>query len=91
MAKTIACSVMLYVGFAFRRPLARPAGALWQVQDGPRFTRWAKAGVSAGVREKVLTIIDDPDSDYVMLWFAPAGSGQKRGSETRFWGAPEAD
>jgi transposase len=63
-----------------------------------RFSRWA----AAGVWEKVFAdLIKDRDNQYLMLdstlvrahqqATTGRGSGQKRGSAIRLWGAPEAD
>ena len=57
-----------------------------------RFTRWARAGVW----ERVFTLLArDRDNEYLMIdssivrAHAQAATGQKGGSATRLWGAPE--
>ena len=59
-----------------------------------RFTRWARAGVW----EQVFHLLArDRDNEYLMIdssivrAHAQAATGQKGGSATRLWGAPEAD
>jgi putative transposase len=59
-----------------------------------RFTRWARAGVW----ERIFTLLArDRDNEYLMIdssivrAHAQAATGQKGGSATRLWGAPEED
>ena len=59
-----------------------------------RFTRWARAGVWARVfhliargRDNAYLMIDSS----IVRAHAQAATGQKGGSATRLWGAPEAD
>lgn len=57
-----------------------------------RFSRWARAGVW----ERIFTLLArDRDNEYLMIdssivrAHAQAATGQKGGSATRLWGAPE--
>ena len=59
-----------------------------------RFTRWSRAGVW----ERVFHLLArDRDNEYLMIdssivrAHAQAATGQKGGSATRLWGAPEGD
>jgi len=57
-----------------------------------RFTRWARAGVWEWVFQ---ALTKDRDNEYLMIdsaivrAHAQAATGQKGGSKTRLWGAPE--
>jgi transposase len=57
-----------------------------------RFTRWARAGVWEGI---FALFARDRDNEYLMIdssivrAHAQAATGQKGGSATRLWGAPE--
>ena len=59
-----------------------------------RFTRWARAGVWEGI---FALLARDRDNAHLMIdssivrAHAQAATGQKGGSATRLWGAPEAD
>jgi transposase len=59
-----------------------------------RFTRWALAGVWESV---FALLARDRDNEYLMIdssivrAHAQAATGQKGGSATRLWGAPEED
>jgi putative transposase len=59
-----------------------------------RFTRWARAGVWECVFH---LLARDRDNEYLMIdssivrAHAQASTGQKGGSVTRLWGAPEVD
>ena len=59
-----------------------------------RFTRWARAGVWESI---FALLARDRDNEYLMIdssivrAHAQAATGQKGGSATRLWGAPEAD
>ena len=83
------------VGFALRRPLARSAGTVRQVEDGPHPFR--ALGQGRRLRERVFeALIKDRKNQYLMLDTTLVRAHQqaatgKGGTRTRLWGAPEED
>ena len=84
-----------FVGVALGRALVRPAGALWQVEDGaPALQplvpcRRLGTGVRRAGRRPRQPVSDDRQHHRSR---PPAGGDQKRGGRRiRRWGVPEAD
>ena len=85
------------VGASVGRALARPAGALWQMEDRAQALHALGEG---GVWERVFdNLIDDQDNQYLMLDLslvrahqqAATGKGGGQKGATRLWGVPEED
>ena len=82
------------MGAPLRRPLARPAGTIWQVENGPHSLLPLGEG---GGRERVFAVLTaDRKNEYLMLDTTLVRAHQqaatgKGGTRTRRWGVPEED
>jgi len=84
----------MFVGFSVRRPLVRPDGTLWQVEDGASTLQPMVPCRSVGRVFAALTT--DRDNQYLMIDSTIVRAHQqaatgKGGRRIRRWGAPEAD